>query len=80
MLHYGVMVVFFHRFAQFIVSAVADSVLQCVFSSKTQAIFSAVLVIHHPPMRIHLNLSCPSGSALLRARYQMDGCYHPFFQ
>ena len=71
---------FCHRFAQFIVTAVADSVLQCVFSSKTPAIFSAVLVIHHPPMRVRLNLSCPSGLALLRARYQLDGCYLPFFQ
>jgi hypothetical protein len=62
------------------VSAVADSVLQCVFSSKAPAIFSAVLVIHHPPMRVCLNLSCPSGLALLRFRYQLDGCYLPFFQ
>ena len=71
---------FCHCFAQFIVSAVADSVLQCVFSSQAPAIFCAVILMHHPPMRVRLNLSCPSGSALLRARYQLDGCYHPFFQ
>jgi hypothetical protein len=82
-LHCGARLYFCQRITvlvQFIVSAVADSVLQCVLFSHAPAIFSDVLVIQHLLMHSCLNLSCASGSVLLRARYQPDGCYHLFFQ
>lgn len=64
---------------QFIVSPVADSVLQCVLCSTAAAAFCVEIVMYHEITRSSLTLMLHlSGTVLLRNRYPLDVCFHRF--